>query len=83
VLATGKGLQSAGAHAGAAGALTLRLALSKAGRQALLKAKQRKLRVKVTIAFTPSGSAAALTATKVVTFVARPGRKHHSRHRRH
>lgn|GEM_PF-2906284 len=59
-------LGSASKRTDAAGAITIRLTLSKAGKHALRKAKGKKLRVTVTATFTPEGGkaeAASSTAT--------------------
>ncbi len=68
VTATGKRLKKAGAKASKAGALTLRLSLSKAGQRALHRARHGKLKLKVTLTFTPSGGGTPTVATKTVTF---------------
>lgn len=66
--ASGKGLRPTSAVSDAAGPANLRLALSGAGLRALRKAKDHRLKVKVTFTFTPSGGGAAFTVTKAVTF---------------
>ncbi len=68
VVASGRGLKKARAHAGSAGPLTLRLALSGSGRQALRRARHRKLAVKVTLSFTPDEGGATAVLKKTVTF---------------
>jgi Divergent InlB B-repeat domain len=68
VVATGKDLKRAHAHASAAGSLALHLALSAAGRRALARAKSHRLKVKVTLSFTPSDGGAPAIAKKTVTF---------------
>jgi hypothetical protein len=49
------------------GTATVKIALSKAGKQALKKAKTRKLKVTVRVSYTPAGGSAA-AATKTITF---------------
>jgi hypothetical protein len=85
VLAAGSGLKRASAAAGAAGPLTLPLALSGPGKRALARSKHHKLAVKVTLTFTPSDGGVPAIVTKTVTFRAANGRhsKHHSKRRRH
>jgi hypothetical protein len=73
VVASGNGLKTARAHAAAAGALTLRLALSAAARRTL--AKRGKLTVKARITFTPSGGGFADVTVKAVTFGPKGHRK--------
>ena len=79
LLATGKGLRRATAHASVAGDLSLTLRLSAAGRRALAKAHR--LAVAVTLTFTLADGTAT-TATKTVTFKAKAQRHHKRSHRR-
>jgi hypothetical protein len=69
VSASGKDLKAASVTASVAGAVKLKLKLSGAGSKALKKAKDHKLRLKVSISFLPSGGSAA-SATKSLTFKA-------------
>ena len=79
VSATGKGLKGASAAPTAEGPLSLHLALDAAGRRALRKARNHKLKVEVTLTLTPTDGAPAATVTKAVSFKAKGGRGHHRR----
>ena len=67
VSASGKDLRAVSATATGAGSVKLNLKLSGGGSKALKKAKNHKLRLKVSISFLPTGGSAA-SATKSVTF---------------
>lgn len=69
--ASGGELRPAKAGVSGPGATTLGLALDSSGKKALEKAKGHKLKVKVTVAFTPSDGGAPTLATKAVTFKAK------------
>ncbi len=68
VTATGKGLRAAHAKASGATTVTLRPGLTRAGRHALRKARHGKLKLEVTLTFTPSDGGAPAVVTKIVTF---------------
>lgn len=73
VRAWGSGITKASERARSEGALTLKLQLDRAGRRALAKAKDGRLAVKVTIAFTSSDGSRAKKRVKPVTFIRRGG----------
>ncbi|MGA8745398.1 MAG: hypothetical protein WB507_06015 [Solirubrobacterales bacterium] len=75
VSGSGRDLKRASAAPAAAGPLVLRLALSDAGRRALRMAKHRKLKLKVTLAFTPADGAPAVLAAETLTFKASARRR--------
>lgn len=66
--ASGKGLRPASKISFRAGAVTLALRLSGAGRRALARAKDGKLALRVKLAFAPLGEGAPSRAAKTVTF---------------
>jgi hypothetical protein len=57
-----------------AGTRTVKVALTKAGKKALTKAKNRKLKVTVRVTYTPAGGTAA-TKTKTLTFKRKAGQR--------
>jgi phosphodiesterase/alkaline phosphatase D-like protein len=72
LVATGKNLVKANGSAKAAGPVTLKLKLTNAGKKALKK--KGKLKVKVTIVFTPTGGSPG-ASTKTVTFKTSPKKR--------
>ncbi|MGH2975866.1 MAG: hypothetical protein ACRDLL_13510 [Solirubrobacterales bacterium] len=68
VSVSGRGLKRVTARATRAGAVRLKLKLNGAGQKALAHAVNHKLKVKVTIAFTPRGGKKATSVTRQVTF---------------
>jgi hypothetical protein len=68
ITATGEHLRRARAHFAHAGAVTLRLHLDKAGRRALARSRTGRLRVPLTVSFSPSPPSAGIVLRRTASF---------------